>query len=122
MNNDHRLKCEALWVICNTINSAETGDLIVLVQLYQLDLIETLAHNLANIRDSEPKLVNESLDAFIKLINLDKDYKVRYNREGYRSIIQMIEACRGFDCIEDLQYAKNEQIVKRAQDLTEQYV
>ena len=87
MNNDHTLKCEALWVICNTINTAETVDLINFVQLYQLDLIETLAHNLNKIRDTETKLVNEILDAFIRLINLEKDYKVRYNREGYSSII-----------------------------------
>ena len=49
MNNDIKLKCEALWVICNVITQANCFDLIDLVQFYQLDLLNAICSNLLKI-------------------------------------------------------------------------
>ena len=87
-------------MLTNLISSADMNDLLHLVQTFQIDLISALCYNMTKIGDNQGQLVHEILDAIISLINIEKAYK--NNTAGYKSIVEMIEICDGFDSISDL--------------------
>ena len=89
-------------MLANLIRSADTDDLVHLVQTFQIDLISTLCYNITKIIDNknQGQLVHEILDAIVSLINIEKAYK--NNTAGYKSIVEMIEICDGIDTISDL--------------------
>ena len=62
------------------------------------------------------------LDAIVRLINLDKEYKSNQNRAGYKSIISMIEVCEGFDLLGELQHHTDIEIYDKSQKICEEYI
>ena len=72
MNADKKLKCEALWTLCNTISGTSPNDLLNFVMKYKVDLIHPLCYNLTKLAKGETRLLLALIESIEILITLDK--------------------------------------------------
>ena len=72
MNADQKLKCEALWTLCNAIESLEPANCLTFVLKYSDELIYPLCYNLTKIAKGETRLLMTLISTIEILLNLDQ--------------------------------------------------
>ena len=97
MNADQKLKCEALWTICNAIETLEPANLLTFVSKYNDQLIMPLCVNLIKLAKGETRLLSTLIDTIELLLNLDQKFSGQHE-----PIRNTIDACEGFEYISEL--------------------
>ena len=114
MSHSHsRIRGEALFTICNAIDSCSSGVLKNQYELHRAELIKPLCNALSKGHDAN--LILSVLQALKKLLDLDEEYPSSFS--GMDSVMTTIEAIGAFDHIDQLTEHKNEDVFKLAYDL-----
>ena len=118
MSHSHeRLRAEALYVISNAINAADSNHLKRLLELKGCSLVEPMTQALE--RGHEADLILNILEALTKLLDLDSQYSEVFN--GHNTVCITIESVGGFDKVESLLKEKNRDVFLAAQNVMNRY-
>ena len=93
-HSNAQIRCEALWVVCNAVNSAETDHLKVLYDQKSSSLIQPMTDALLKDNDHQD-LVMAILNALLTLLKLD----VQFTHAHFNSVSFTIQSVSGIDTI-----------------------
>ena len=114
MSHPHeRIRGEALWVICNAVNSAETNHLKSVFEEKRGGLVEPMTDALARHHDADVTLA--TLQALIVLLNLDLQFGQSLGECD--SVCFTIEAGGGFGKIEAVVDHENRDVSLKASEV-----
>ena len=102
-HSQNELRSEALYVLANSITSANLEHLKILFDRHSSALLEPLCRSLD--KGHMPELIVTILQALIKLLSLDDEYK--QTMFGCDSVQFLMESVQGFDKVESLVQHKN---------------